>query len=81
MTVAPNPSSDIVNVSVVAPEGIATVGVFDATGQQLMEHEVLLRSAGASVFTLDVSSLSSGQYYVRIAFEGGADIRPLAVLR
>lgn len=81
MALAPNPSSDIVHVSVVAPEGIATVGVFDATGQQLMVHEVLLRSDGASTFTLDVTSLSTGQYYVRIAFEGGADIRPLVIVR
>lgn len=81
MMITPNPSIDTAYVHFAVPEGPATIAVFDARGQQLMEHQVIQRSTGSMSVQLDVSSLPVGQYYVRVSFAAGADIRPLVVSR
>ncbi|MBU3679786.1 MAG: DUF1501 domain-containing protein [Candidatus Kapabacteria bacterium] len=80
LRLGPNPSHSHVTVAYEAPQGAVTMSLFDGTGQQIMAHTEM-HSGGTATMGIDVTSIPSGQYYVRIGFGGGAVVRPLVVAR
>ncbi|MBU3699496.1 MAG: T9SS type A sorting domain-containing protein, partial [Candidatus Kapabacteria bacterium] len=80
LRLGPNPSHSHVTVAYEAPQGAVTMSLFDGTGQQIMVHTEM-HSGGTATMGIDVTSIPSGQYYVRIGFGGGAVVRPLVVAR
>lgn len=55
----PNPVRDVLNVSF--DKEIKTIAIFNALGQQIMERQV-----NATEATIDVSNLTSGNYFVKV---------------
>ena len=67
-TVYPNPTSDIINITLgseVAEAGM--VEVMDITGRILNAERV---ASGQSVATIDLSNLASGSYLVKVSVDG-----------
>ncbi len=71
LSLHPNPASGIVNIACDATEG--TIEVLDMMGRTLL-------SLPATRRTLDVSSLPSGSYFVRLATSGGTVVGRLVVM-
>jgi len=66
MKLNPNPASDLVSISISARENHpATVLVFNAMGQQMMQQSFELQE-GSNEFPLNISSLTSGIYFVKV---------------
>jgi len=78
---SPNPARDAVTVGYAAPQGLVSLGVFDATGKQIASGGEIMNYGTASSIRLDVSGLPSGTYYVRLSHATGATVKMLAVQR
>lgn len=66
VTVSPNPVSDRLQVS--AP-GLTAVSVFNQMGQQVLHQE-----ACAAPFSMEVSSLAKGIYFLQVVSEAGTTV-------
>lgn len=66
LTVYPNPTSKMLNVSLDAVIGDYTISVYDLTGKKLVENSVKA-TTGVQSSTVDVSTLAKGNYIVSVA--------------
>ncbi len=74
----PNPAADFVTVENTAAQAMKTIRILDVAGSLVSE----VKATGSKTQRLDVSSLASGTYLVRIELEGGAvALRKLQVKR
>lgn len=64
----PNPTSDHLTITYnLAQARPTSVSVFDAIGKLILSEDLLLES-GEQAYVMDVSKLTSGQYWMRIQF-------------
>jgi hypothetical protein len=80
-TLLPNPlSGGFVNLSYsLAHAGPVSVGVYDAAGRCVLTRTVVVRTSGSSL--LDLRSLATGVYLVRLSSDGCSTTRKLVVER
>ncbi len=80
LMVYPNPASDMVTLAVKGFSGNAHVEVFDIGGKRVLSRSTQLRD-GALSLGLDVSSLVSGMYLIRLTTDNRREVARLAVSR
>ena len=73
LQVFPNPASDVLNISL-QTTGLSSVVLFDISGA------ILIRQQFQSKTRVDLSSLASGIYHVKIESEEGSAIRKVVVV-
>jgi hypothetical protein len=79
LSVFPNPVSDLLNVTFNMPvAGVSKIEVFNYTGQLLIEKS-LNATADLQQVKVDVSTLPSGNYFVRIVTPSGTEVRKFGV--
>lgn len=80
LNIYPNPASSEVKIKHTLTENDhATVRVTDITGRQLMIKDFGKQTAGDKEFTLDVSLLQNGFYYVELITDNGRAISKLTI--
>lgn len=79
LSVFPNPVSDLLNVNFNMPvAGASKIEVFNYTGQLLIEKS-LNATADLQQVKVDVSTLPSGNYFVRIVTPSGTEVKKFGV--
>lgn len=73
IAIYPNPTSDVVNITLQDTSRTIEISVYDALGR------VVMPSKNLDVGRLDISGLSSGVYYVKIIQEGNKAVKRLIV--
>jgi len=76
MGLAPNPANDELRITLTADVGPGKIAVHDMQGRQ-----VLQQSVQGSIFSLNVSSLQAGSYYVSFLREGERIVTGFTVQR
>jgi photosystem II stability/assembly factor-like uncharacterized protein len=74
-SIQPNPASSSIEINL-SPSVLVTYTLFDALGRS-----VLSNSNGASSFSLDVSNMPSGIYYLRLTQNGYVQSRSISIAR
>jgi subtilisin family serine protease len=76
-SLAPNPASNRINVSYLPPAGSgpAQLTVYNATGQQVLTKKLHADNGRAEGTSLDISSLSSGVYVLKLQNAGISEAR------
>ncbi len=73
----PNPSRDVITLSLNATENInVNMYVYDAAGK-LMQQPVTLQGAGNYKHNLYITAYSAGNYYVKIVNATGSDVKTI----
>lgn len=66
VTLYPNPTDDVVNLSIDAPKAEPVqFNLYDMTGRQLLSEEIQLKG-GKQTFQFDIEHLSNGSYFYQI---------------
>ncbi len=80
-SVWPSPASDVINISTRTPQvaGNVRIEVLDMTGRSVMLP--VPTGPGTEVQRVDVKQLASGQYLLRLVWEGGSTEQRFSVMR
>lgn len=65
ITIAPNPANDFINVNFAATGGNTTIEILDIAGRVVMTEQ--LNVAGSVFHTVNIQSIPSGAYYLRLS--------------
>lgn len=77
--VFPNPSQGAFQVSYHGMDGVARIELFTPEGR--LVEDMLVQRTGFGTYKLDPGALPKGIYVLRTQMPGGADLRPVRVLR
>jgi hypothetical protein len=75
----PNPATDLVMVSFANAQGRVVVDMLDMTGRMVISREGDARARRDGILQLNVGSLASGDYIVRVQHDGGVSAHRVAV--
>ncbi len=83
MTLAPNPATTEVTISVegIVPEAGSEISVFDVQGRLVWQRTMEAGVLPAHPFTFSLSDFSSGLYFVTLRSEGAVVTKRLVVNR
>ncbi len=77
VTISPNPASEAARIAVSGVQGDLTIVILDMSGREVVMQE--LYCDNGCVYTMDVTSLAKGTYFVRIAGANTNAIRKLVI--
>jgi len=80
VSVYPNPTASHLTVNFTAQAGKASLTIADATGLEVMNRS-LATIAGANTASLNVGTLASGRYFLRIVSGSRTTVLPFSIVR
>jgi len=69
---SPNPCTNTLNISFETPTNLSSIQIMDITGRVLLTYDLPLTT---NDYPIDVSSISSGMYFIRINSGSGTEVR------